>query len=59
MVSDEDRMRYEGGQYYVKSELEMRELFPYAQEAISNTALIAQDLKNVQRANYSESDRYW
>ena len=34
-------MRYEGGQYYVKSELEMRELFPYAQEAISNTALIA------------------
>ncbi len=40
-VSDEDRMRYEGGQYYVKSELEMRELFPYAQEAISNTALIA------------------
>lgn len=40
-VSDEDRMRYEGGQYYVKSELEMRQLFPYAQEAIDNTALIA------------------
>jgi len=40
-VSDEDRMRYEGGQYYVKSELEMRELFPYAQQAIDNTALIA------------------
>lgn len=41
-VSDSDRMRYEGGQYYVKSEMEMRELFPYAQEAITNTALIAQ-----------------
>ncbi|MDE6915814.1 MAG: DNA polymerase III subunit alpha, partial [Lachnospiraceae bacterium] len=40
-VSDADRMRYEGGQYYVKSELEMRELFPYAQQAIDNTALIA------------------
>ena len=40
-VSDEDRMRYEGGQYYVKSELEMRGLFPYAQQAIDNTAMIA------------------
>ncbi len=40
-VTDTDRMRYDGGQYYVKSEMEMRELFPYAQEAISNTALIA------------------
>ena len=40
-VSDENRMRYEGGQYYVKSELEMRELFSYAQQAIDNTALIA------------------
>lgn len=41
-VSDTDRMRYDGGQYYVKSELEMRELFPYAQEAVTNTALIAE-----------------
>lgn len=40
-VSDEDRMRYDGGQYYVKSEMEMRELFPYAQQALDNTALIA------------------
>lgn len=40
-VSDEDRMRYEGGQYYVKSELEMRGLFPYAQQAIDNAVLIA------------------
>ena len=40
-VSDEDRMRYEGGQYYVKSEMEMRELFPYAQQALDNTAMIA------------------
>ena len=41
-VSDEDRMRYDGGQYYVKSEEEMRQLFPYALEAIDNTAKIAE-----------------
>ncbi len=40
-VSDEDRMRYEGGQYYCKSEEEMRALFPYAPEAIENTHRIA------------------
>ena len=40
-VSDEDRMRYEGGQYYVKSEEEMRILFSYALEAIDNTQKIA------------------
>lgn len=41
-VTDADRMRYEGGQYYVKSELEMRQLFPYAQQALDNTAFIAE-----------------
>ena len=40
-LADEDRMRYLGGQYYVKSEEEMRALFPYAQEAIDNTDKIA------------------
>ena len=40
-VSDENRMRYEGGQYYVKSEEEMRQLFPYALEALENTHKIA------------------
>ena len=40
-VSDENRMRYEGGQYYCKSEEEMRALFPYAGEALDNTARIA------------------
>ncbi|MCD7921359.1 MAG: DNA polymerase III subunit alpha [Clostridiales bacterium] len=40
-LSDEDRMRYEGGQYYVKSEQEMRELFSYAPEALDNTQKIA------------------
>ena len=40
-VADENRMRYEGGQYYCKSEEEMRRLFPYAQEAIDNTQKIA------------------
>ncbi|MFQ6806792.1 MAG: hypothetical protein ACLRT5_19740 [Lachnospiraceae bacterium] len=38
---DEDRMRYEGGQYYVKSPEEMAELFPYALEALENTQKIA------------------
>ena len=41
-LSDENRMRYEGGQYYVKSEEEMRKLFPYAPEAIENTHKIAE-----------------
>ena len=40
-LSDENRMRYEGGQYYVKSKEEMQQLFPYAQQAISNTQKIA------------------
>ncbi len=38
---DEERMRYEGGQYYVKSEQEMKALFPYAWEAVENTQRIA------------------
>ena len=40
-LSDENRMRYEGGQYYVKSEEEMKALFPYAWEAVENTQRIA------------------
>ena len=40
-LSDENRMRYEGGQYYVKSEDEMRGLFPYALQALENTQKIA------------------
>lgn len=40
-LADEDRMRYEGGQYYVKSGEEMAELFPYALEALENTQKIA------------------
>ena len=40
-VQDEDRMRYEGGQYYVKSPEEMLELFPYIPEALENTQKIA------------------
>lgn len=40
-LSDENRMRYEGGQYYVKSEEEMKKLFPYAPEAVENTQKIA------------------
>ncbi|MBR0411257.1 MAG: DNA polymerase III subunit alpha [Eubacterium sp.] len=42
LVSDEDRMRYEGGQFYLKSEEEMARLFPYAKEAMENTHRIAE-----------------
>ena len=41
-VSDENRMRYEGGQYYCKSQEQMAELFPYAPEALENTHRIAE-----------------
>ena len=40
-LDDENRMRYEGGQYYVKSKEEMAELFPYALQALENTQKIA------------------
>ena len=40
-ISDPDRMRYEGGQFFLKSEDEMKALFPYAPEAIENTSKIA------------------
>ena len=40
-ITDEDRMRYEGGQYYVKSEEEMLQLFGYAKQAVENTERIA------------------
>ncbi|MFW5651954.1 MAG: DNA polymerase III subunit alpha [Acetivibrio ethanolgignens] len=41
-VTDENRMRYEGGQYYLKSSEEMERLFPYAKEALLNTHKIAE-----------------
>ncbi|HOO28879.1 MAG TPA: DNA polymerase III subunit alpha, partial [Lachnospiraceae bacterium] len=41
-LQDENRMRYEGGQYYVKSEEEMKKLFPYALGALENTHKIAE-----------------
>ena len=41
-VSDQDRMRYEGGQYFLKTEADMAELFPYVPEALENTHKIAQ-----------------
>ncbi len=41
-VQDEDRMRYDGGQYYLKSVEEMEKLFPYAKEALENTHKIAE-----------------
>ncbi|NMA85581.1 MAG: DNA polymerase III subunit alpha [Epulopiscium sp.] len=41
-VDDEDRMKYEGGQFYLKSPKEMYELFPYAKEALENTHKIAE-----------------
>ena len=40
-LQDEDRMCYPGGQFYIKSEEEMRSLFPFCEEALENTARIA------------------
>ena len=40
-LADEDRLRYEGGQYFVKSEEEMKGLFPYAWDAVERTQEIA------------------
>ena len=42
VVTDENRMRNEGGQYFIKSEEQMKELFPYALEALENTHKIAE-----------------
>ena len=41
-MEDEDRMVYEGGQFYLKSPSEMEALFPYALEALENTNKIAE-----------------
>ncbi len=40
-VSDTDRMRFTGEEFYLKSTAEMEALFPYAPAAISNTQIIA------------------
>jgi len=47
VVSDTERMRYDGGQYYLKTAEEMEQLFPYAKEALENTNKIA-DMCNVE-----------
>ncbi len=41
-VDDENRMRFETEEFYLKSEQEMRDLFPNYPEAIENTAKIAE-----------------
>ncbi len=41
-VDDENRMRFETEEFYLKSEQEMRDLFPNYPEAIENTAVIAE-----------------
>ena len=41
-VEDDDRMRFETDEFYIKSPEEMSELFSYAPSAISNTAKIAE-----------------
>lgn len=41
LADDKDRMRYEGGQYYVKSPGEMQALFAEVPEALENTEKIA------------------
>ena len=46
LVEDQDRMRFETDEFFVKSEEEMRALFPNCPEAIDNTQKIV-DLCNV------------
>ncbi len=41
-VDEADRMRFEGEEFYLKSEEEMSALFPYAPEALENTQKIAE-----------------
>ncbi|MCL2562548.1 MAG: DNA polymerase III subunit alpha [Oscillospiraceae bacterium] len=41
-VDDPDRMQFGSEEFYLKNEAEMLELFPQCPEAISNTALIAE-----------------
>ena len=41
-VEDEDRMRFETDEFYIKSQEQMQELFSYAPSAITNTAKIAE-----------------
>ena len=40
-IDDEDRMRFETQEFYIKSEAEMAELFSFIPEALENTAKIA------------------
>ncbi len=52
-ITDENRMRYEGGQFYLKSPEEMAEIFPYALEALENTHKIAERcLVDIEFGNY-------
>ena len=57
-VADQDRMRYEGGQYYCKSEEEMRSLFPYAPQALDNTHKIAERC-NVMFDDHTDGAYMW
>ncbi|NLP45692.1 MAG: DNA polymerase III subunit alpha [Epulopiscium sp.] len=63
-VQDEDRMRYEGGQFYVKSPEEMYKQFPYAKEALENTYKIAKrcqvefEFHNLKLPKYDVPDGY-
>lgn len=41
-VNEPNRMRYEGSEFYFKSQQEMYELFPYAKEALINTNKISE-----------------
>ncbi len=46
LVSDEDRMKFSSDEFYLKSGVQMQELFSYAPSAIENTRKIA-DMCNV------------
>ena len=58
-LSDEDRMRYKGGQYYVKSEEEMRALFSYVPEALENTQKIEFGVTKLPKFDVPEGFTSW
>lgn len=50
-VDDDNRMRFETEEFYLKSEEEMRQLFPNCDDAFENTARIAERCNEIGRAH--------
>ena len=51
-VDDPNRMKFQTDEFYLKSEEELRQLFPGCEEAIANTAEIAECSEKQQREQW-------